>query len=67
MEQLSGIKYTKDSTGQTRYVRVDLNQYGDNELFEDFLDSLEVEARKGEKATSFEDFIKEENKRRGIE
>jgi hypothetical protein len=31
MKQIAGIKYTKDRTGK-RYVRVDLDRYGDNEL-----------------------------------
>jgi hypothetical protein len=65
MEQLSGIKYTKDRTGN-RYVRIDLNRYGTNRLLEDFLDGLEIEKRKGEPTVPFEDFVKEENKRRGI-
>lgn len=66
MEQLSGIKYTKDASGYNRYVRIDLKQYGGNELLEDFLDGLEAQAQKGEPTTPFEDFVKEENKRRGI-
>ncbi|MDR1337200.1 MAG: hypothetical protein LBK22_10265 [Tannerella sp.] len=66
MAQVAGIRYTKDAGGFNRYVRIDLKRYGDNELLEDLLDSLEVEARKGESAMPFEDFVKEENKRRGI-
>jgi hypothetical protein len=66
MKQLSGIKYTKDRIGN-RYVRIDLNRYGNNPLLEDFLDGLEIEKRKGEPTVTFEEFVKEENKRRGIE
>ncbi|MDR3236610.1 MAG: hypothetical protein LBT48_07830 [Prevotellaceae bacterium] len=56
MAQITGIKYTNDLKGNPRYVRVDLKQYGNNELLEDFLDSLEIEARKGEETVSLEVF-----------
>jgi hypothetical protein len=56
MEQIAGIKYTKDATGRNRYVRVDLKQYGEDEALQDFLDSLEVKARKGEPTVPFEEF-----------
>jgi hypothetical protein len=56
MEQTAGIKYTNDLKGNPRYVRVDLEKYGDNELLEDFLDSIEIEARKGEETVSLEVF-----------
>ena len=66
MSETAGIKYTKDATGRKRYLRVDLDMYGENQLLEDFLDGLDVMARKGESTTPFEDFVKKENKRRGI-
>ncbi|GHV53534.1 hypothetical protein FACS1894181_17370 [Bacteroidia bacterium] len=66
MEQLAGIEYEKDATGRIRYVRVDIDQYGENETFRDFLDGIEAMARKGEPTMLFEDFVMEENKRRGI-
>jgi hypothetical protein len=56
MGEIAGIKYTKDATGRRRYVRVDLDMYGENQLFEDFLDLLEIEARKGEETISLEEF-----------
>jgi hypothetical protein len=55
MEQIAGIKYTKDRAGK-RYVRVDLDRYGDNELIEDFLDGLEAQALKGQPAVSLSEF-----------
>jgi hypothetical protein len=55
MEQIAGIKYTKDRTG-TRYVRVDLDRYGNNELLEDFLDGLEAQALKGQPTVSLSEF-----------
>jgi hypothetical protein len=56
MGEIAGIKYTKDATGRRRYVRVDLDMYGENQLFEDFLDFLEIEARKSEETISLEEF-----------
>jgi hypothetical protein len=56
MGEIAGIKYTKDATGRKRYVRVDLDMYGENQLFEDFLDLLEIEARKSGETISLEEF-----------
>ncbi|MDR1403425.1 MAG: hypothetical protein LBJ60_06970 [Tannerellaceae bacterium] len=47
MKEIAGIKYTRDAAGKKRYVRIDLNMYGDNQRIEDFLDLLEIEAHKG--------------------
>jgi hypothetical protein len=67
MKQLEGIKYTKDATGYNRYVRIDLKQYGDDELLEDFLDSIDIAARKEEPTVPLEEVLARENKRRGLE
>ncbi|MDR2763838.1 MAG: hypothetical protein LBB90_02280 [Tannerella sp.] len=66
--ELAGIKYTKDATGKKRYVRVDLDMHGENQLLEDFLDLLEIEAAKKEKGeyVTLEEFMKKEYKRRGL-
>ena len=64
--EIAGIKYTKDVTGRNRYVRIDLEKYGENQLLEDFLDMLDIEARKGEPTYPFEEVIARENKRRGL-
>jgi hypothetical protein len=56
MAQLEGIKYTKDATGRKRYVRIDLEKYGENRLLEDFLDGLEVMAVKGKETVSLDEF-----------
>jgi hypothetical protein len=66
MEQLTGIEYEKDATGRTRYIRVDIDKYGENELLENFLDMLDVEARKKEPVFPFEEVIARENIRRGL-
>jgi hypothetical protein len=66
MEQIDGIKYSKDSTGR-RYVHIDLDMYGKNQLLKDFLDGLAVTARKGEPVYSFSEVIARENKRRGLD
>ena len=54
--ELAGIKYTKDATGRKRYVQIDLEKYGENQLLEDFFDGLEVMARKGEETVSLDVF-----------
>ena len=63
---LAGIKYTKDITGYNRYVRIDLEKYGENQLLEDFLDILDIEARKNEPTYPFEEVMRNEFKRRGL-
>ena len=63
----AGIKYTKDITGCNRFVRIDLEKYGENRLIEDFLDMLDIEARKGEPVYPFEEVMRNEFKRRGLE
>jgi hypothetical protein len=64
--ELAGIKYTKDTSGRTRYVEVDLDMHGDNQLLEDFLDGLEAMKSKGEPTIPLRDFIQEQNKKRGL-
>jgi len=61
MARVAGIKYETDSNGAKRYVRIDLKKYGNNQLLEDFLDSTDVEKRKGEETVSLEDVIKKLN------
>jgi hypothetical protein len=58
MSEIAGIKYTKDRTGRKRYVRVDLDMYGENELLEDFLDLLAIEARERDETISLNEFNK---------
>ena len=54
--ELAGIEYTKDVTGRNRYVRIDLEKYGKNQLLEDFLDGLEIRARKDEETVNLDEF-----------
>ena len=63
MARVAGIKYETDSSGAKRYVRIDLKKYGNNQLLEDFLDSMDVEKRKGEESISLEEVIKKLNKK----
>jgi hypothetical protein len=56
MEPLTGIEYEKDATGRTRYVRVDIDKYGENEAFQDFLDGIEVMSQKGEETVTLQEF-----------
>jgi len=62
MEVIAGIKYTKGSNGN-RYVRVDLDMHGENQLLEDFLDLLEIENRKNHETISLDEFNKYIDKR----
>lgn len=66
MEKIEGIKYMK--SGGRRYLRVDLDMYGNDELLQDFLDGLEVNAAKKEakEYVTLEEFMKKEYKRRGL-
>ncbi|MDR2562851.1 MAG: hypothetical protein LBC98_02790 [Prevotellaceae bacterium] len=64
METLKGIKYI--NSGGRRYLRIDLDMYKDNELLEDFLDSIDIEARKNEPVYPFEEVMKAEFERRGL-
>jgi len=61
--ELAGIKYTKDVSGHNRYVQIDLEKYGENQLLEDFLDGLEAMACKEEETVSLDEFNKHIDKR----
>jgi len=65
--EVAGIKYTKDAAGRNRYVRIDLEKYGENQLLEDFLDGMYVLEHKGEETVPLREFIQEQNKKRGID
>ena len=67
MGEIAGIKYTKDATGRKRYVRVDLDLYGENQLIEDFLDLLDIEAHKGEPTYPLSDVISELETKHGTQ
>ena len=62
----AGITYRKDIFGRNRYLRIDLKQHANNQLIEDFIDLLDIEARKGEPTRPFEEVMKEEYERRGL-
>jgi len=61
--EVAGIKYTKDVSGNNRYVQIDLKKYGENQLLEDFLDGLEVMACKEEETVSLDKFNRYIDKR----
>lgn len=63
MAQVAGIKYETDARGFKRFVRIDLKKYGNNELLEDFLDSMDVEKRKGEQTVPLEEVLNRLNKK----
>jgi len=53
---VAGIKYTKDDLGRNRYLRIDLDKFRRNELFEDVLDGLEALAGKTEETIALDEF-----------
>jgi len=63
METITGIKYTKSPNGNKRYVRVDLDMYGENKSLQDFLDLIEIENRKSDETISLDEFNKYIDKR----
>lgn len=65
MTQKTGIKYETDAMGTKRYIRIDLKKYGNNPLLIDFLDSLDIENRKGEETVPLEEVIERLNKKSG--
>jgi len=60
-----GIKYEIDARGLKRFIRIDLKKYGSNPLLIDFLDSLDVEKRKGEATLPLDEVIDRLNKKLG--
>jgi hypothetical protein len=66
MGRLPGIEIGKGANGHARYLHIDLTIHGNNELLEDFLDSLEIERREDEPRIPLEEFIKEQNNKRGL-
>ena len=63
---VAGLKYTKDATGRNRYLRIDLEKHGRNQLLDDFLDILDVEARTDEPAYPMEEVFARQDKKRGL-
>jgi len=68
METVAGIKYTKGPNGGRGFVHINLDIHGDNELLEDFLDLMDIEAstREAGEYVPLDDFMKEEYQRRGL-
>ncbi|MDR2690735.1 MAG: hypothetical protein LBB73_00285 [Dysgonamonadaceae bacterium] len=66
MDKTAGIKCTKNASGSKRFLCIDLDMYGENQLIEDFIDLMDVEARKGEPTYPLEEVLEYENKRRGL-
>ncbi|GHT68774.1 hypothetical protein AGMMS50239_34520 [Bacteroidia bacterium] len=63
MEQLTGIEYEKDATGRTRYIRIDIDKYGENETLQDFLDGIEVMFNKDKETVTLQEFNEHIDKR----
>jgi hypothetical protein len=58
MNKTAGIKYTKNAAGRKRYLCIDLDMYGENQLIEDFIDLMDTEAEKGKPAYPLSDVIR---------
>jgi hypothetical protein len=56
MLHIAGIKTETDSCGKVRYLRIDMNKHGNNELLEDFLDSLAAKNYKKGETISLAEF-----------
>jgi len=63
MEAIAVIKYTKSPNGMKRYVRIDLDMHGENQLLEDFLDLAEIRARQDDETVSLDEFNRYMDKR----
>lgn len=63
MSAIAGIKYTRNPNSNSRYVRIDLDVYGDNQLLEDFLDLAEIKSRKDNETVSLDEFNRYIDKR----
>ena len=66
MAAVAGIKYTNNPAGNRRFVHIDLDVHGENQLLEDFLDLQEIEACKNEPKRPLRDIIMEQSQKRGI-
>ncbi|MDR0733600.1 MAG: hypothetical protein LBF08_06035 [Dysgonamonadaceae bacterium] len=58
MDEIRGIEYLPDEFGRKKFVKIDLDLYGEDTLLEDFLDTLEVEAAQGESYITLSEFVK---------
>jgi hypothetical protein len=56
MLRIAGIKTEKDSYGKVRYLRIDMTKHGNNEMLEDFLDSLAAKNYKKGETISLDEF-----------
>ena len=63
MSGVTGIRFEQDASGITRYARIDLRRYGNNELLEDFFDSLEMDARENDETVPWEEVRTELDKK----
>ncbi|MDR2692141.1 MAG: hypothetical protein LBB73_07630 [Dysgonamonadaceae bacterium] len=63
MDKTAGIKCTKNASGNKRYLCIDLDMYGENQLIEDLVDLLDTELSKGDETISLEEFNRYIDKR----
>jgi len=54
--KFTGVKYRKDTMGRNRYLQIDLEKHGNNQLIEDFLDMLSIDESEGNETVSLDEF-----------
>jgi heat shock protein HslJ len=63
MDKMAGIKCTKNASGSKRFLCIDLDMYGENQLIEDLVDLLDTELSKGDETINLEEFNRYIDKR----
>ena len=61
---IKGLKFENDANGRAKKVIFDLDLYG--EMLEDIIDGIVADARKNEPGILIEDFVKKQERKRGI-
>ena len=64
--EIAGIAYERTARGYPVRVNIDLRRHGSDEMFEDFLDRKEIEARQGGETVSWEEVKAKLNKKHGL-
>ncbi len=64
MARIAGVKVIKDSKGRPKQVLIDIKKHG--EYLEDFLDHLDVEARRDEGNVAWESVVSRLDKKHQI-
>ena len=66
MTRVAGITIERNRCGVPSYARISLNKYGNNTIFEDFLDGLEADAARNEESYDWNEAVKILDRKHGI-